>query len=70
MQWHHFIHVVLAAQVDSAAISVEKAEAEAALEAAMPALEEAAAALKEIKKDDINMVKSYSTPPPLVQKVC
>lgn len=56
-------------QVDSAAIAVDKAEAEAALEAAMPALEEAAAALKDLKKDDINMVKSYSTPPPAVQKV-
>jgi dynein heavy chain len=54
---------------DSAAIAVEKAEAEAALAMAIPALEEAAAALSNLKKDDITQIKSYNNPPVGVQKV-
>ncbi len=54
---------------DSAAIAVEKAEAEAALAMAIPALEEAASALSNLKKDDITQIKSYNNPPVGVQKV-
>ena len=56
-------------KVESERIAVEKAEAEAALEAAIPALEEAAAALKDIKKDDITEIRSFAKPHILVQKV-
>jgi dynein heavy chain len=54
---------------DSEAIAVEKAEAEAALAMAIPALEEAASALSNLKKDDITQIKSYNNPPIMVQKV-
>uniref|UniRef100_A0A061RTL5 Dynein heavy chain 1, cytosolic n=1 Tax=Tetraselmis sp. GSL018 TaxID=582737 RepID=A0A061RTL5_9CHLO len=54
---------------DSAQIAIEKADAEAALEEAMPALEEAAAALKDLKKDDITEIRSFAKPHVLVQKV-
>ena len=50
-------------------ISVEKAEAEVALEAAIPALEEAAQALNDLKKDDITEIRSFAKPHILVQKV-
>lgn len=56
-------------QVSSAEISIEKKEAEVALEAAIPALEEAAAALNDLKKDDITEIRSFAKPHVLVQKV-
>ena len=57
-------------QVSSEEISVEKKEAEVALEAAIPALEEAAEALNDLKKDDITEIRSFAKPHVLVQKVC
>lgn len=57
-------------QVESAAIAVEKDEAEQALAAAIPALEEAAAALQDLKRDDITEIRSFAKPHMLVQKVC
>ncbi len=56
-------------QIDSANIAVEKAEAEAALEAAIPALEEAAAALNDLKRDEITEIRSFAKPATAVQKV-
>lgn len=56
-------------QVTSEEIAVEKKEAEVALEAAIPALEEAAAALNDLKKDDITEIRSFAKPHVLVQKV-
>lgn len=53
----------------AAQIEVEKAEAEAALSEAMPALEEAAAALGDLKRDDITEIRSFAKPHVLVQKV-
>lgn len=50
-------------------IAVEKAEAEAALAEAIPVLEEAAAALNDLKKDDITEIRSFAKPHVLVQKV-
>lgn len=52
----------------SAEIAVEKGEAEVALEAAIPALEEAAEALNDLKKDDITEIRSFAKPHILVQK--
>eukprot|EP00803_Ostreobium_quekettii_P011338 evm.model.scf_1312.1 EVM.evm.TU.scf_1312.1 scf_1312:839-40608(+) len=57
-------------KVESAKIAEEKGEAEAALEQAIPALEEAAAALNDLKKDDITEIRSFAKPHILVQKVC
>ena len=54
----------------SAEIAIEKGEAEVALEAAIPALEEAAEALNDLKKDDITEIRSFAKPHILVQKVC
>ena len=48
---------------------VEKAEAEAALEEAIPALEEAAAALQDLRREDITEIRSFAKPHILVQKV-
>lgn len=48
---------------------VEKAEAEAALEEAIPALEEAAAALQDLRREDITEIRSFAKPHVLVQKV-
>ena len=56
-------------QVTSAEIAIEKGEAEVALEAAIPALEEAAEALNDLKKDDITEIRSFAKPHILVQKV-
>ncbi len=53
----------------SAEIAIEKGEAEVALEAAIPALEEAAEALNDLKKDDITEIRSFAKPHILVQKV-
>lgn len=52
----------------SAEIAIEKGEAEVALEAAIPALEEAAEALNDLKKDDITEIRSFAKPHILVQK--
>lgn len=52
----------------SAEIAIEKGEAEVALEAAIPALEEAAEALNDLKKDDITEIRSFAKPHVLVQK--
>ena len=49
---------------------MEKKEAEVALEAAIPALEEAAEALNDLMKDDITEIRSFAKPHILVQKVC
>ena len=54
----------------SAEIAIEKGEAEVALEAAIPALEEAAEALSDLKKDDITEIRSFAKPHVLVQKAC
>jgi dynein heavy chain, axonemal len=70
-----FVHCVLwtfshiNSQVEADNIAVEKADAEAALAAAIPALEEAAAALNDLKKDDITEIRSFAKPHVLVQKV-
>jgi hypothetical protein len=48
---------------------VEKAEAEQALSEAIPALEEAAAALNDLKRDEITEIRSFAKPHILVQKV-
>uniref|UniRef100_A0A7S0KGL4 Dynein-1, subspecies f n=1 Tax=Micromonas pusilla TaxID=38833 RepID=A0A7S0KGL4_MICPS len=54
---------------DSVRIAREKEEAEADLAAAIPALEEAAEALKNINKDDITNLKSYANPAEVIVKV-
>lgn len=51
-------------------ITVEKAEAEEALAAAMPALEVARLALSDLDKSDITEIRSFATPPEAVQVVC
>ncbi|KAH9514993.1 Dynein heavy chain 10, axonemal [Bulinus truncatus] len=51
-------------------ISVEKAEAEEALQEALPALEAARLALDDLDKTDITEVRSFAKPPPAVQTVC
>ena len=56
--------------VQSVQIAQDKEEAEAELAAAIPALEEAAAALNNLKKDDITEIRSFAKPHILVQKVC
>jgi dynein heavy chain, axonemal len=55
--------------IDSEKIAEEKADAEAALEEAIPALEEAAAALNDLKRDDITEIRSFAKPHINVQKV-
>ena len=57
-------------KIDSVNIAVEKEEAEAALAEAIPALEEAAAALSDLKKDDITEIRSFNNPNAYVRKVC
>jgi dynein heavy chain len=56
--------------VESQQIGIEKAEAEQALEEAIPALEAAAEALTNLKKDEITEIRSFAKPHILVQKVC
>ena len=51
-------------------ISVQKAESEAVLSAAMPMLEEAAAALDSLDKAEINELKALAKPPKAVQCTC
>lgn len=47
----------------------DQAEASADLERAMPGLLEAQAALDSLRKEDINEMKSYKTPAPMIRKV-
>lgn len=56
--------------VASVQIAQDKEEAEAELAAAIPALEEAAAALNNLKKDEITEIRSFAKPHQYVQKVC
>ncbi|XP_015836813.2 dynein axonemal heavy chain 10 [Tribolium castaneum] len=51
-------------------ISLEQADAEEALAAAMPALEVARLALSDLDKSDITEIRSFATPPEAVQIVC
>ncbi|XP_050294970.1 dynein axonemal heavy chain 10 [Anthonomus grandis grandis] len=51
-------------------ISIEQAEAEEALSAALPALEAARLALADLDKSDITEIRSFATPPEAVQVVC
>ena len=51
-------------------IIVEKAEAEEALNMALPALEAARKALENLEKRDVVEIKSFATPPRQVQAVC
>jgi dynein heavy chain, axonemal len=50
-------------------IAEESEKASRALEAAIPALEAAAMALENLNKDDIQELKSFASPPPLVMMV-
>ena len=50
-------------------IAIESAKANKSLEAALPALEAAAAALDGLNKDDITEIKAFASPPPLVMSV-
>jgi dynein heavy chain len=59
-----------AAEISAAEIAVSKAEADEALGLAMPAVEAAAEALNNIKRDDLTELKMFKSPPPLVAKVC
>ncbi|KPJ04007.1 Dynein heavy chain 10, axonemal [Papilio xuthus] len=54
----------------SEVIAEEKAEAEEALSAALPALEAARLALSDLDKNDITEIRSFATPPEAVQVVC
>jgi dynein heavy chain len=56
-------------QVESVQIAKDKEEAEQALSEAIPALEDAAAALNDLKKDDITEIRSFTKPHILVQRV-
>ena len=49
---------------------MEKADAEEALTAALPALEAARLALEDLEKSDITEIRSFATPPEPVQTVC
>ncbi|KAJ3665402.1 hypothetical protein Zmor_000898 [Zophobas morio] len=51
-------------------ISLEQADAEEALAAALPALEAARLALSDLDKADITEIRSFATPPEAVQTVC
>jgi dynein heavy chain len=57
-------------ETTGAVIAQESARANTALEAALPALEAAAAALDNLNKDDITEIKAFASPPPLVMAVC
>ena len=56
--------------VESKQIAIEKKVAEDGLAVALPALEEAREALKNLRKEDVTEVKSFSVPPPPVCVVC
>jgi len=53
----------------STKIAEQKAEAEEGLSKALPALEKAAEALGNLKKDDITEIRSFAKPHPLVENV-
>ncbi|XP_070572584.1 dynein axonemal heavy chain 10-like isoform X2 [Ptychodera flava] len=54
----------------SKVIAVEKAEAEEALQEALPALEAARIALQDLDKSDVTEIRSFAKPPKPVQTVC
>ena len=54
----------------AAQISIEKAQADEALMEALPAIEAAADALRDLSKADLVEIKAFSSPPPLVKAVC
>ncbi|CAD7925016.1 unnamed protein product [Amoebophrya sp. A120] len=56
-------------EADNIVIVREKADADQALQAAMPALAAAAEALENLDKKDITEVKAFTTPPPAVAAV-
>ena len=60
----------VAAQEMAVKVSAEKEKADAALMEALPAVEAAAAALENIKKDDLGELKAMKKPPALVMSVC
>eukprot|EP00731_Ephydatia_muelleri_P035324 Em0114g8a len=51
-------------------IAVEKADAEASLAEALPALERARLALSDLDKQDVTEIRSFAKPPQQVQTVC
>ncbi|KAF7665535.1 hypothetical protein LDENG_00140280 [Lucifuga dentata] len=51
-------------------IAIEKKEAEESLVEALPALEAARIALKDLEKSDVTEIRSFAKPPRQVQKVC
>lgn len=55
---------------DQVTINQEKASADEALAAAIPALEAAARALENLDKKDITEIKAFQTPPKPVMNVC
>ena len=57
-------------QIDGERIAVEKGEAEAVLNEAMPALEAAAAALDSLNKKEIDELKAFNNPPKPVKYTC
>ena len=57
-------------EVTGRVITEESAKASIALDAALPALEAAAAALDNLNKDDITEIRAFASPPPLVMIVC
>lgn len=59
-----------AAEIQADEITVEKGKADEALNKALPAVEAAAAALDNIKKEDLQELKAFNNPPELVKKVC
>jgi dynein heavy chain len=56
--------------VESKQIAIEKKVAEDGLAVALPALEEAREALKNLRKEDVTEVRSFVVPPPAVGVVC
>ncbi len=54
--------------VDAAAVSAGQAEAERELAEALPALQDAQQAVKDLEKKDIAEMKVLPNPPPLVRK--
>ena len=60
--------IELAAQAED--ITIQKKVAEDGLAVALPALEDARDALKNLQKADVTEVRSFAQPPPAVQTVC
>ena len=54
----------------SAQITIEKQQADESLLEALPAIEAAAEALKDLSKADLTELKAFTNPPPLVRDVC